>query len=136
MSGIMHTTDFLPGIYDLTKRLEVDDEGRGRFVDVPGGQAVVVGFWPSTLSRITRVGVDELPPTTLEPDRSYPDGALWITGEDVSVAVHLVEGQPTIWVGSRRYSLAAARRLTRAQEAAVRYAEQLAANVRTETADA
>lgn len=134
MSGT-HTPRLTPGTYHLTKGYQVDEDGRERFIDMPDGE-YVEGFGPGTRTRVTRVlGADDTP-ATLEPDRTYPDGALWITGEDVSVAVHLVEGHPQIWVGNRRYSLAAARRLTRVQQAAVRHAEQLAADPRTDTADA
>lgn len=48
-----HTAGFWrPGTYEVTKRIEVDDDGRGRFVDVPGGVSIT-GLWPSTLTRVT-----------------------------------------------------------------------------------
>ncbi len=51
------TADFPPGTYRVIKRVVVDENGHGRFVDEPGGVAVA-GFWPTTLSAVTPVSED------------------------------------------------------------------------------
>lgn len=47
---------FEPGhVYEVTKRVTVNEQGTARFVDVPGGVAVG-GFWSNSLSRVIDLG--------------------------------------------------------------------------------
>lgn len=60
-----------PGTYELTKRIEVDDDGTCHWVDMPDGPGVeyIAGFWHKTRSTVRRVpsgGTDNTPPGITE----------------------------------------------------------------------
>lgn len=46
-----------PGTYEITKRIVIEPDGTGRFVDAPDGVAIA-GFWPHTATRVTRIPPD------------------------------------------------------------------------------
>lgn len=63
--------DVPPGIYELTKRIEVRENGTAGFIDMPEGPDThyVTGFWPSTQTRVRMIsdlpaGAERAPDTT------------------------------------------------------------------------
>jgi hypothetical protein len=72
-----------PGTYELTKRVEVDENGLARFVDMPDGPGAeyVAGFWHKTRSRVRPIH-----------DRDRP--ASGITDEMIEAAAEQIYGGP------------------------------------------
>lgn len=73
-----------PGTYDLTKRVEVDENGVARFVDMPDGPNAeyVAGFWHKTRSWVRSVADEEPAPVRVIPDEIVDAAAALLKNPD------------------------------------------------------
>lgn len=83
------TRRLTPGTYELTKRIEVGQDGAYRFVDMPDGPDAeyVKGFWHKTRSQVRKVDPDRVSVSHITDDMAERLAT--------ALALALYEGHPT-----------------------------------------